>query len=255
MKTKLWTRWMGICLFSLSVGCGSADSSTQEVSASVLAAVGSDVSGEQLALPDGDGAGAKDKPGRCAVSELDHLKELLDLSSDQVTQIQPILDATRTALQNIRDQVNAGTLSHADAQAQVKALHDQQRTQILALLTPEQQSKWTQMRDHHRGPFDIAGLAKVLGLSAEQSSQIETLSNATQTKINDVHAQVEAGSLSKDDAHTRIGQILSDTKNAISAVLTPAQQSQLEQILAHSGPGQGGPLRGPGPGAPPPPQK
>ena len=55
---------------------------------------GSDVSSEQLALADGDGAGARDKAGPIGRTELDRLKVLLDLSApSSVAELENATDA------------------------------------------------------------------------------------------------------------------------------------------------------------------
>jgi Spy/CpxP family protein refolding chaperone len=229
LSTQKITLWLGAVLFSLGIGCGNLDSA---IGSDSLAVAGSDVSGEQLALPDGDGPGARDGAGRVGPSELSRLQSLLGLSAEQVAQIQPILDATRAALEDLRAQVRTGSLSPADAKAKVKAVHDAQKAQIMALLTPEQQAKFSAMREHHYGPFDVNRLAEVLGLSADQVSQISDLMAASQTKISDLHAQVEAGTLSADQAHAQIDSIRKDTQSAISSVLTQEQREQLAQIMS-----------------------
>lgn len=232
MMTMKRTAWIGAFLFCLGMGCGDGS-----VASDTLAVTGSGVAGEQLALPDGDGAGARDRAGRVAPSEMERLKAILGLSDEQVAQIQPILDATRSTLEIIRGQVKAGTLSEADARAQVKAAHDAQNAQILALLTAEQQAKFTAMRDHHCGPFDITKLADALGLSADQVTQIKSVMSDTQSKVNDIHAQVEAGTLTREEAHAQIDQIMKDSRAAIDAVLTADQLAALQKIMGERGPG------------------
>lgn len=238
MKTTKRTAWLGALLFSLGVGCGTADSNSA-VASDVLAVTGSSVSGEQLALPDGDGPCARDKAGPVGRSELGRLESILGLSAEQIAQLQPILEATRTAMEDVRAQVKAGTLSAADAQAKVKAVHEQEKAQILALLTAEQQAKFMELREHHCGPFDIARLTAALGLSTEQVSQIEALTTAAQTQVSAVHAQVEAGTLAAADAHVQIDQIMKDTRAAIQAVLTDSQKAELAKLMAGR-PGPGG---------------
>ena len=229
MKTSRLTLWLGAVLFSLGIGCGSADTG---IGSDALAVTGSDVNGEQLALPDGDGPGARDKAGPVAGDELGRLTSLLGLSADQVAQIKPILEATRQALDEVRAQVRAGSLSPEDAKAKVKSLHDAQKAQILALLTPEQQAKFSEMRAHHCGPFDLKRLTDALGLSSDQVSQIGALMSAAQQKSSEIHAQVEAGTLSLDAAHTELDQIRKDTQAAIQGVLTAEQQAELAKILS-----------------------
>lgn len=249
MKTMNRKLWLGAILLSLGLGCG--DGGSAALGTDVQSITGSDVGGEQLALPDGNGRGAMDGAGRVERSEIDRLKALLALTDDQVAAIAPILDATRKALEDLRAQVRAGSLSKEDAHAQVGALHEAQKAQILALLTPEQQAKWTDMREHHCGPFDIARLTEALGLSADQVTQITAITQAAQAKVNDVHAQVEAGSLSREDAHAQIGQIMADTKAAIDGVLTEEQKAELAKLMQSRRGRPGGP-GGPRPGSPPP---
>lgn len=238
MKTSKRTAWTFALLFTLGAGCGTVDGNGA-VASDVLAVTGSGVSGEQLALPDGDGPCARDKAGKVEPSELDRLKSILGLSADQVAQLQPILDATRTAMEDVRAQVKAGTLSAADAQAKVKALHEQEKTQILALLTAEQQAKFSMLRAHHCGPFDVARLTAALGLSTDQVTQIEALTTAAQAQVSAVHAQVEAGTLAAADAHAQIDQIMKDTQAAIQGVLTDEQKAELAKLMA-ARPGPGG---------------
>lgn len=255
MKTTKRTLWIGAILFSLGLGCGNDASSSQTVNADTLAVSGSAVSGEQLALPDCDGKGAMDKAGPVQRNELDDLKALLNLTADQIAQVQPILDAARSALEDLRAQVKAGTVTPADAQAKVKSIHDAEKSQILALLTPDQQAKFTAMRDHHADIFDLNRLTDALDLSADQVSQISVIQSATEAKVNAIHAQVEAGTLSKDDAKTQLDQIREDTKTAIDAVLTADQKAKLDKIIAAGPPPGGAPAggMGPGKGAPCPP--
>ena len=240
MKTSLSLGFVSALLFGLGIGCGDSLS----LGSDVMAITGGSLSGEQLALPDCDGAGARNHAGRTQLSELDELTSLLALSADQVAQIQPIFDATRAKAEDIRAQVQAGTLSKEEGRAQIKALHDAQNAQIMALLTPDQQTKFASMRDHHHGPFDLTKLKDAIGLSDDQVSQISALQDAAQSKISDLHAQVEAGTLSTDDAHTQIEQIRQDTMTQVKAVLSADQQAMLDKILAaHGRKGPGGPLR------------
>lgn len=238
--TKKVSLWFGALLLSMGMGCGTADSSS--LGSDALAVTGSDVAGEQLALPDGDGAGARDRAGRVQRSELERLTSLLSLTEDQIAQIQPILDATRVALEDLRAQVRAGSLPAADAKAKVKALHDEQKAKIMALLTPEQQAKFGEMRKHHCGPFDVKRMAEALGLSAEQVTAIGDLMTASQSKISDVHAQVEAGTLAADAARAQIDQIHKDTRDAINGLLTAEQLAKLGEIMMRPPRGpEGGP--------------
>lgn len=229
MKTTLKLGFLGALVFGLGIGCGDASSSVGE---DVMAITGGSLGGEQLALPDGEGPGARDHAGPSQRSELDELVSLLGLSAEQIAQIQPILDATRVSAEEIRAQVKAGTLSKEEGCQKIKALRDAQKAQIMVLLTAEQQAKFASMREHHHGPFDLTKLKDALGLSDEQVSQVSAIQAATQSKISDIHAQVEAGSLSADAARAQIEQIKQDTMAQVKAVLTAEQVAELDKLLA-----------------------
>lgn len=234
MKTTLKLGLLSALLLGLGIGCGDGS-----LGSDVMAITGGNLGGEQLALADCDGAGARDRAGPSHRDELAELGDLLGLSADQVAQIQPILDATRAKAEEIRAQVKAGTLSKEEARAKIGTLHESQKTQIMALLTAEQQAKFAAMRDHHHGPFDLTKLKEALGLSDDQVSQISAIQTATQAKVSDLHAQVEAGTLSPDDAHVQIDQLKRDTMSQMKAVLSADQQDLLDKILAahgHRGP-------------------
>lgn len=249
MGTTKRTAWLGAILFSFGIGCGSAADGSQ-VASDVLAVSGSNVNGEQFALPDGDGSGARDRAGPVQKSELAQLTLLLNLSQDQIAAIQPILDATRAALEDVRAQVKAGVLSEADARARVKALHDTEKDQLLSLLTLEQQTKFTAMREHHCDAFDLVKLTAALSLSDDQVGQIRAIQHAAKTKLEEIHTQVEAGTLSQQDAHIQADQVRMDSQTAIESVLTAEQKAELDKILADRRGPDGG-LRGPGgPGGP-----
>ena len=83
---------------------------------------------------------------------LERLTKALDLTPEEVTQIKPILETQHTQIQAIRED---STLSQEDKKAKAKGIHETATTQINAILTPEQQTKYAElqqkMRDHHHG--------------------------------------------------------------------------------------------------------
>lgn len=224
-------------------GCGNPAGGTASAITSVA---GNELSGEQLAMADGSGAGADDHAGKCGRNELDRLTALLGLSADQVTQIQKILDDTRQALKDLRAGVRAGTVTKADAEIKAKALHDQEKQQILALLSADQQAKFNAMRDHHGEPFDLARLAQALGLSADQQAKIKDLLTGTRIQIDAINAQAEAGTLSEADARTQIKQLLDAQLAAVKALLTADQIAKLPPDLGGAGGHGDGDRGGPG---------
>jgi periplasmic protein CpxP/Spy len=84
--------------------------------------------------------------------QLNHLTKALNLSSDQQTQIKPILEnAHQQAMQIHQDQ----SLAQQDRFAKMQALHQDTNTKIEAVLNDPQKQKFEQMQakrmEHMRG--------------------------------------------------------------------------------------------------------
>jgi len=71
---------------------------------------------------------------------LQHLTENLNLTSDQQTKVQPILDAAKPQIAAI----------HQEAMQKVKTVIDSTTSQIRPLLTPEQQKKFDAIQKAHQ---------------------------------------------------------------------------------------------------------
>ncbi|MCU1306778.1 MAG: hypothetical protein JWN45_1473 [Acidobacteriaceae bacterium] len=69
----------------------------------------------------------------------------LNLTADQQTKVKSIMESTHQQMQTVEQNQS---LSQQDKQAQIKQLHESTKTQISALLTPDQQQKFAQMHDH-----------------------------------------------------------------------------------------------------------
>jgi Spy/CpxP family protein refolding chaperone len=84
-----------------------------------------------------------------AEGQLKHLTQTLELTTDQQTQIKPILAARDQQRQQIfADQ----SLAEADRHTKMKAIQDATRGKIEAVLTDAQKQKFDAMHEHeHRG--------------------------------------------------------------------------------------------------------
>ncbi|TGD82691.1 hypothetical protein [Hymenobacter wooponensis] len=85
-------------------------------------------------------------PEQRADMQAQHLTKQLGLSADQTTQVRSIALAEAQELQSARGNASAGTDRQAAMQS-MKATRDKYDTQLKAVLTPEQLTKYTQMRD------------------------------------------------------------------------------------------------------------
>ena len=70
---------------------------------------------------------------------LEHMTEALNLTSDQQTKVQPIIDQARPQIIAI----------HRDAMQKTKAVLDNAMTQMRPILTPDQQKKADELRKAH----------------------------------------------------------------------------------------------------------
>jgi Spy/CpxP family protein refolding chaperone len=69
----------------------------------------------------------------------------LNLTADQQTKMKSIMESTHQQMRAIEDNQS---LSQQDKHAKIQALHESTKSQISAILTPEQQQKFAQMHEH-----------------------------------------------------------------------------------------------------------
>ena len=96
-------------------------------------------------------AGGGHQWGHGGAGQLARLTTALSLTPDQQTQIKPIVDTFHTAMQSVKQD---SSLALTDKRAKIKDARDTETSQINAILTPDQQTKFAalqaQMRNHHR---------------------------------------------------------------------------------------------------------
>ena len=71
------------------------------------------------------------------------LTEKLNLTEDQQAKLKPILEDQSKQMKAVHDDTS---LAAADKQAKMKELHESSTEKINAVLTPDQQTKWKQMK-------------------------------------------------------------------------------------------------------------
>jgi len=76
-------------------------------------------------------------------NRLKMLTEKLNLTEDQQAKLKPILEDQSKQIKAIHDDA---ALAPADKQAKMKELHESFGEKINVVLTPDQQTKWKQMR-------------------------------------------------------------------------------------------------------------
>ncbi len=90
---------------------------------------------------DQDTGGKQRHGGRRHHDMMGHMTESLNLTPDQKTKIQPILDDAQPKMEAI----------HRDAMEKSKALMEETKTKIRPLLTAEQQKTLDEMKNNRRG--------------------------------------------------------------------------------------------------------
>ncbi|MGA3170523.1 MAG: hypothetical protein ABSE62_05870 [Chthoniobacteraceae bacterium] len=105
-----------------------------------------------LQAQDNSGGGGGGGGHRGGFLTLERLTTALTLTTDEQTQIKPILDTLHTTMTNMRADT---TLSQDDRMSQMKTARDTAVTQIKAILTPDQQTQFDallkQMANRRRG--------------------------------------------------------------------------------------------------------
>ena len=77
---------------------------------------------------------------------LQMLTQQLSLTSDQQTQIKPILENESQQMQSLRSD---NALSQQDRMSKMQAIRQNANSQIKPILTADQQTKWQQMMERH----------------------------------------------------------------------------------------------------------
>ena len=153
----------------------------------------------------------------------------LELTEDQRAAIQALRQTRLEQMQALRE---AGILDREAAQAAWEG----HRQAVFDLLTPVQQSRLEELRAQapQRGFFRgrgrrgaRGGALLQLGLSEDQQAAIQAL---RQTQREQMQALCQAGTLDREAVQTA----REENHRAVLAILTPEQQTQLEELRAQA---------------------
>lgn len=164
---------------------------------------------------------------------LDRLQEALGLTDDQVAQIEAIINDTRVSLQRIREQVRDGSLTREEAREQIRALHEDQRSRIEAVLTEEQLAQWEALREQHGRQFHRPPLQRFLQLTDEQAAQLEAIMHSTWEQLHAIRDQVEAGTLAPEEARAQIRALREAEREQIASILDEDQLRRFSRLMRH----------------------
>ncbi len=171
-------------------------------------------------------------------SGIERMAQELNLTDQQKTQMQSIMQTQRQQAQTIRQD---SSLSPELKKDKLKQLRESTHQQMMALLTPEQQQKMKDLRAQHQGMRRGAagrGPFARLNLTDEQKTKIQPL---MQTQHQQVQAVRQDTSLTPEQKQAKIREIHQSTRTQIEAVLSPEQLQQLQQWRMRRGPKHGPP--------------
>jgi protein CpxP len=178
----------------------------------------------------------------------DRLAQELGLTADQQTKMRQVMEQNRAQMKALRDDQS---LSQEDRMAKMRALRQAEKTQMDAILTPEQKQKMESMRENHPGGPGMGHgeggmgpggmnpgehLAKELNLTQDQQSKVSAIFKQNEQQMRAIH---DDKSLSPEDRHAKMQQIHESMKSQMNGVLTSEQQQKFAQLQKEHGPGRG----------------
>src|ERR1700760_2434953 len=96
----------------------------------------------QSGMGQGMGQGGQHRMPMSTDDRLQHMTQMLNLTSDQQTKIRPILDNESTQMQALRADTS---MSRDDKMTKMRSIRETTMGQITPILTSDQQQKWSQM--------------------------------------------------------------------------------------------------------------
>ena len=159
------------------------------------------------------------------------LAHQLDLTEAQQAQLKAVRQQTAATIKGIRAN---SSLTPDQQRAQIAAQRQSARDQFKALLTPDQQAKLATL-EAHPGKLHamvdlrlrLTRLAKTLGLSDAQKSQLKQIRQSARASIQPIR---ENASLTADQKRAQIQPLLQSARAQMRAVLTPEQQQKFDEM-------------------------
>jgi Spy/CpxP family protein refolding chaperone len=169
-----------------------------------------------------------------ALWSMRELSEKLNLTDAQKAAIKPILANDANEIKAVRQD---GSLSKEQKMAKVKEIRDSSVEQINAILTPDQQKEFAELRNEARQKMRenagdrLAMLTKKLNLTDAQAAAIKPILAA---EANDIKAVLQDKSLSKEQKQSKIFDIREAANKQINLILTPEQQAKWAELKEHA---------------------
>lgn len=180
---------------------------------------------------------AEARHGKGHGKDLGQIRRELNLTDEQKQQLEALRAEFQKQHQELRAQVQAGTLSREEARAQIQAAAESHKAALDAIFTPQQRQQLEQARQNHPGgPGKGMGrgrgaggpgpgrMAEALGLSEEQKAQWQELARQHREQMQELRQSGQ-----RPDPQT-LRQLRQEHQQAFFALLTPEQLQKWEEL-------------------------
>ncbi|GAB5519126.1 MAG: hypothetical protein RhofKO_13770 [Rhodothermales bacterium] len=176
------------------------------------------------------------------------------LTDEQKETIQGIRESYKEQIKALVEQKRDETITAEEFSTQMTALHDAMKAEIEAVLTAEQIAALEEAKaaaEAAREEWKAANEAvmiEVLGLTDDQLAALEALRTDQQTAREALRAEVEAGTLTQDEAREQLGELRASGNETLQGILDATQYEVwlVHEMLQHKKGKKGGRRGGPG---------
>ncbi len=175
--------------------------------------------------------------------------EKLNLTADQKAQLKSMRQDMKTQMLELKKN---NQLSEADRKTRRQELHQQFKSKMEAVLTPEQKDQLVKMRtewkekkgknanfrdgqafNKNRHTERMQQMQQALDLSKDQQDKMTQIRSSYQKKIQTIHNDA---SLSQEDKKSHIKELMKQQREEIKTVLTPDQLQKMKSFRKEHAP-------------------
>lgn len=157
----------------------------------------------------------------------------LNLTADQQSQMKQMMQDEHAQMQALRSNTS---LTPEQKKEQIKQLRESNHQKLMALLTPDQQAQFKQLRQQRRsrsqafnGGHRFQGL-QALNLTQQQKDQLKPIFQSSRQQMQALRSDT---SLTPDQRREKMKEIRQNQQAQLNSILTPEQQQQLQQMHQH----------------------
>jgi Spy/CpxP family protein refolding chaperone len=160
----------------------------------------------------------------------DMMAKNLHFSDQQKQQLKSIRSDYHKKLMDLKKNED---ITVRESKTRLHALRKDYRSQLQAMLTPEQKNQVAKMKQERMQMAKIDANARAekmkikLGLSDTQASQLKDIRTGMRTKIKSIHAD---NSLSQEQKKEQVKALVLQQKDQLKTILTPDQLQQLQEM-------------------------